>query len=122
MNPLVFTAWIVLASWQMGVPVVPVVVDDRDSAMSWASMYVYEDGSPAYYVATPELLVYGTLEPEYLRLVAYHEVCHNLEGVESEDQANECTAREAGVTRGDIFRADNDAHAWCAEYCPEGEP
>ena len=121
MNPLVFTAWLLLASWQMGVPMVPVLVDDRDAATSWASMYVHEDGTPAYYVATPELLVYGALEPEYLRLVAYHEVCHLAEDAAGEDQANACTAREAGVTRGDIFRADNNAHVWCATYCPERE-
>lgn len=124
MNPLAFTAWLLLASWQIGVPMVPVLVDDRDAATSWASMYVYkETGAPAYYVATPELLVYGVLVPEYLRLVAYHEVCHNLDDVgAAEDAANACTAQAAGVSLDEVHAADAAAHAWCVMYCPEGVP
>jgi hypothetical protein len=123
MSKFLFTYWMLVASWQMGVPAYQVVVDDDVVAWAWAAMCA--DCEPRRYEVTTALLEYG--DPTFLKLTAYHEVCHNWLGhgehwvtinaddpiVEMEENAaNSCVTQHTGVTLEEIKIADDAALRW----------
>ncbi len=118
----VFTYWLIVASWQMGVPTLPIAVDDDVAEWAWAAT-CYGCEPPQYEVTIP-LLKYG--DRTFLKYVAYHEVCHRAlnhranwdEGKKrslNEFAANRCASVYMSVSMAEIARADATALAWDQE-------
>jgi hypothetical protein len=121
MSPLtLFTAWLLIASWQMGVPMHSVIVDDDVSEGAWAA-YCYAGCDELHYEATWDFLLYN--DPTFTKLVAYHEVCHNylkhdmnkVDYGAAEFEANRCVTVFTGVSMQAIADADRAAHVWNQE-------
>ena len=112
--------WLIVASLQMGQPMLEVRIDSSEWVSSWAATCV--SCVPNRYTITHQTICYNN--QEFTRYVAYHEACHVFMGHDlerheagfssdvAEHQANLCMTHFMGVTFDDIYEVGRKANAW----------
>jgi hypothetical protein len=117
----VYMYWLLMASLQMGQPMLKVELNTELS--SWAATCV--SCKPNSYTITLNTLCYN--DQEFIRYLAYHEACHVFMGHTlermmdgslsiglAEHQANLCMETFMGIELQDIIDQDRAATAWLA--------
>ena len=118
-----FMYWVLIASWQMWVPVLP--IESKDMPALWAELC--NSCETRKYIVSENTLRYG--KSEFLRLTAYHEVCHvklghNVEYFDdhphwsAEREVDACLEEFLGISSGEQQKMQSAAVAW---YYGEGK-